>query len=52
MDWQWPVLADDDGSAMTGTAGRPPTDLVDGDARVRQLSGEVPIAVLDPLVDD
>ena len=61
-DWQWPVLADDRSpneespppamGAYGGTS-YPTMVLIDGDGRVRQrLSGEVPIDVLAPLVDD
>lgn len=62
MDWQWPVLADDqppdDNSpppAMSAYGGTsyPTMVLIDADGQVHQrLSGEVPIDVLAPLVDD
>jgi cytochrome c biogenesis protein CcmG/thiol:disulfide interchange protein DsbE len=61
-DWEWPVLADDrppDESSAPPAMGAyggtsyPTMILVDGDGRVfRRLSGEVPIDVLDPLVDE
>jgi thiol-disulfide isomerase/thioredoxin len=62
-DWEWPVLADDRavadgvpwGPAMVayGGQGTPTMVFVDGDGRVFQrLSGEVPIEVIDPLVDE
>jgi thiol-disulfide isomerase/thioredoxin len=61
-DWQWPVVADDRApdnespppamGAYGGTS-YPTIVLIDGDGVVRQrLSGEVPIDVLAPLVDD
>jgi thiol-disulfide isomerase/thioredoxin len=55
MDWQWPVLADDDGSAMAAYGGTsfPTLIFVDSDGNVfRQLTGEVPIEELDPLADE
>jgi thiol-disulfide isomerase/thioredoxin len=56
MDWQWPVLADDDvGTAMSAYGGTsyPTIVLVDADGDVfRRLSGETPIDVLAPLVDE
>jgi cytochrome c biogenesis protein CcmG, thiol:disulfide interchange protein DsbE len=62
MDWQWPVIADDappdDNSpspAMGAYGGTsyPTLVLIDADGRVQtRLSGEVPIEVLAPLVDD
>jgi cytochrome c biogenesis protein CcmG/thiol:disulfide interchange protein DsbE len=61
-DWQWPVLADDrapdeesPAPAMGAYGGTsyPTMVLIDADGRVRtRLSGEVPIDVLAPLVDD
>jgi thiol-disulfide isomerase/thioredoxin len=61
-DWQWPVLADDrppeaasppPAMAAYGGTSYPTVILVDGDGVVRQrLSGEIPIDVLAPLVDD
>jgi cytochrome c biogenesis protein CcmG, thiol:disulfide interchange protein DsbE len=61
-DWQWPVLADDrppdensppPAMGAYGGTSYPTMVLIDGDGRVNQrLSGEVPIDVLAPLVDD
>ena len=57
MDWQWPVVADDVGICRrwVPTAGTsyPTIVFIDADGLVRlRLSGEVPIDVLAPLVDD
>jgi thiol-disulfide isomerase/thioredoxin len=56
MDWHWPVLVDDSqSSAMAAYGGTsyPTMVFVDADGSVRlRLSGEVPIDVLAPLVDD
>jgi thiol-disulfide isomerase/thioredoxin len=62
MDWQWPVLADDappddesppPAMGAYGGISYPTIVLVDADGQVfRRLSGEVPIDVLDPLVDE
>jgi thiol-disulfide isomerase/thioredoxin len=62
MDWQWPVIADDEppddnspSPAMGAYGGTsyPTMVLIDADGLVRErLSGEVPIEVLAPLVDD
>jgi cytochrome c biogenesis protein CcmG, thiol:disulfide interchange protein DsbE len=61
-DWQWPVLADDrppdaespaPAMAAYGGTSYPTLVLVDGDgAVVQRLSGELPIDVIQPLVDD
>jgi cytochrome c biogenesis protein CcmG, thiol:disulfide interchange protein DsbE len=61
-DWQWSVLADDrppddesppPAMGAYGGTSYPTMVLIDADGRVRsRLSGEVPIDVLAPLVDD
>ncbi len=62
VDWQWPVLADDESpdaetpppamGAYGGTS-YPTLIFVDGDGRVQQrLSGEVPIDVIAPIADE
>jgi thiol-disulfide isomerase/thioredoxin len=62
MDWQWPVLADDvqpvDGApppamAAYGGTSYPTMVFVDSDGTVvERVSGEIPIDVLTPIVDD
>jgi cytochrome c biogenesis protein CcmG/thiol:disulfide interchange protein DsbE len=61
MDWQWPVLADDQPEAGSpppamgayGGTSYPTMVFVDADGRVvERLSGEVPVDVLTPIVDE